>query len=145
MVFILLVRSQNNTDSPIGLLDLENIVIAFGISILSCLRAEIEFFWFWWSLSWISHFRLSSTTFPVVPLIRWTQKTSIYSLKFCFFVAYELRYKCSSGLSGLESAILNCYFRSGHTVILMGHLDLVSEDLPNDVSHAVFFMSKTKI
>ena len=44
MVFILPVRSHNNTDSLIGLLDLENIVIAVGISFLSCLQAEIEVF-----------------------------------------------------------------------------------------------------
>ena len=42
MDFIFPVRSCNNTDSPIGLLDLENIVIAVGISFLSCLQAEIE-------------------------------------------------------------------------------------------------------
>ena len=35
--FILPVRSYNNTDSPIVLLDLENIVMAVGISFLSCL------------------------------------------------------------------------------------------------------------
>ena len=42
MVFILPVRSHNNTDSPIGLQDLENIVIAVGISFRSCLQAEVE-------------------------------------------------------------------------------------------------------
>ena len=35
-------RSYNNTNSPIGLLDLENPVIAVGISFLSCPQAEIE-------------------------------------------------------------------------------------------------------
>ena len=40
--FILPVRSYNITDSPIGLLDLENIVITVRISFLSCLQAEIE-------------------------------------------------------------------------------------------------------
>ena len=44
LVFILPVRFHNNTDSPIGLLDLENIVIAIEISFLSCLQAEIEVF-----------------------------------------------------------------------------------------------------
>ena len=34
LAFILPVRSDINTDSHIGLLDLENIVIALGISIL---------------------------------------------------------------------------------------------------------------
>ena len=42
MDFILPVWSYNNTDSPIGLLDLKNIVIAVGISFLSCLQPEIE-------------------------------------------------------------------------------------------------------
>ena len=42
LVRILPVRSHNNTDSPIGLLDLENIVIAVGISFISCIQAEIE-------------------------------------------------------------------------------------------------------
>ena len=42
MVFILPVRYPNNTDSPIGLLDLKNIVLAVGISFLSCLQAEKE-------------------------------------------------------------------------------------------------------
>ena len=40
--FILPVRSYNNTDCPIGLLDLENIAIAVGISFLSCPQVEIE-------------------------------------------------------------------------------------------------------
>ena len=44
MDFILPVRSHNNTDNPIGLLDLENTVIAVGISFISCLLAEIEIF-----------------------------------------------------------------------------------------------------
>ena len=44
MDFLLPVRSYNNTDSPIGLLNLENTVIAVGISLLFCLQAEIEGF-----------------------------------------------------------------------------------------------------
>ena len=44
MVFILPVGSSNNTDSPFGLLDLENIISAVGISFRSCLQAEIEVF-----------------------------------------------------------------------------------------------------
>ena len=71
---LLPVRSYNNTDSYMGLLNLENIVIAVGILFLSCLQAEIEVFRFWRPPSWISHFRLSRTTFPVVSLDRWTQK-----------------------------------------------------------------------
>ena len=47
MVFILPIRSYNNTDSPIGLLYLENIIIAVEISFLSCLQAEIEVFPVW--------------------------------------------------------------------------------------------------
>ena len=44
LICILPVRSHNNTDSHVRLLDLENIVIAVGISFLSCLQAEIEVF-----------------------------------------------------------------------------------------------------
>ena len=77
LVFILRVRSHNNTDSAIGLLDLENTVTAVGIAFLSGLQAEIEVFPFWGPPSWISHFRLSRTIFPVVPLDRWTQQPSI--------------------------------------------------------------------
>ena len=42
--FILPLRSYNNTDSTIVLMDLKNVVIAVGISFLSCLQAEIEVF-----------------------------------------------------------------------------------------------------
>ena len=42
--FILPVRYYNNTDSPIGLLDLENLIIDVGISFLSCLQAEIDIY-----------------------------------------------------------------------------------------------------
>ena len=44
MDFMLPVRFYNKTDCPMGLLDLENIVIAVGFSFLSCLQAEIEVF-----------------------------------------------------------------------------------------------------
>ena len=44
LAFILPVRSYNNTDSPIGLLDLENTVIVVWISLLSFLQAEVEIF-----------------------------------------------------------------------------------------------------
>ena len=97
------------------------------------------FFRFWRPPSWISHSRLSRTTLSVVPLDEWIQKPSSLLSKFRFFVAYELRYMCSSESSGLESAILNFYFRSGLTVILMSYLDSVFEVLSNDVSHAVLF------
>ena len=40
--FILPIRSYNNADGPIGLLDLENIVIAVGIWFQSCVQSEIE-------------------------------------------------------------------------------------------------------
>ena len=46
MVFILPVRPHDNTDSPIGLLDLASVVVAVGISFLYCLQAEIEVFRF---------------------------------------------------------------------------------------------------
>ena len=44
---ILPVRFHNHADCPIGLLDLKNIVLAIGISFLSCLQAEIEVFPVW--------------------------------------------------------------------------------------------------
>jgi len=41
--------------------------------------------------------------------------------------------------SGLESAILNFYFRSGSTVFPMFQLDRMFKDLSNDVLRAIFF------
>jgi len=41
-----------------------------------------------------------------------------------------------SNISGLESAILNSYFRSGRKMFPMGELD---KDLYNDVSQAILF------
>ena len=42
----------------IGLLDLDNICIAVGISLLSCIQAELQVFQVLWPPSWISDFRL---------------------------------------------------------------------------------------
>ena len=70
MDFTLPVRFYNNTDSPIGLLDLENILIAVEISFLSCLKADIEVYPVLEAAILDSHFRLSRTTFPVVSLDR---------------------------------------------------------------------------
>ena len=63
-------------------------------------------------------------------------------LQIRFYVAYELRYMCSSDSSSLESAILNFYFWLGRTVILMSHLNSVFEDLLNSVYSS---MSEAKI
>jgi len=53
---------------------------------------------------------------------------------------------CLSNISGLESAILNFYFRSGVKIIPMGELDTVFIDLSNDLSQAIYYLlSKTKI
>ena len=53
---------------------------------------------------------------------------------------------CSSRSSDLECAIWNFYSRSGRTVILIGYLDSVFEDLSDGVSHAVLFdVYKAKI
>ena len=83
MVSILPVRSHNNTDSPIGLLDLENIVIAVEILFLSCVQAEIEVFpVLEAAILDISLPFKNCTTFQVVLLDKWTQKTSIRLAKF---------------------------------------------------------------
>jgi len=37
---------------------------------------------------------------------------------------------CSINISGLESAILNSYFRSGRKIFPMGELDIVSKTFP---------------
>ena len=39
------------------LVNLENVGVAFGISLLSCVQAEINVFQVYWSPSWIFHFR----------------------------------------------------------------------------------------
>jgi len=46
---------------------------------------------------------------------------------------------CLSYISGLESAILNSYFRSGRKIFPMGELDTVFKDLSNDASQAILF------
>ena len=92
MDFILPVRSYNNTDIPIGLLDLKDIVIAVGISFLSCLQAEVEVFpvlqvaILAFLLSVKSHNNLGSSIVQVDP------KHQFSFLKFRFYVAYKLRY-----------------------------------------------------
>jgi len=84
---------------------------------------------FWIPPYWISHFRLSFTTFKVDSLDRWTSKTLISLFKLCFYVACKLRYMCLSSSSGLESAILNFYFQSARTVFPMSHMDRIFKDL----------------
>ena len=75
MAFILLVRSYNNIDSPIGLLDFENIVVAVGISFQSCLQAEIEVYPVLEAASLDFSLPVESYNIPaVVSLDRWTQK-----------------------------------------------------------------------
>ena len=68
LVFILPVRSRNNTDSPIGLLDLKNHSFSrwnfFSIMSTSWDRS---FYGFGCRHFWISHFQLSRTTFLVIP------------------------------------------------------------------------------
>jgi len=63
----------------------------------------------------------------------------IYLFKFRVYAAYVLRYMYFRSSSGLESAIVNCYFRSGFTVFAMCPLDRGFKDLSNDVLHAILF------
>jgi len=52
---------------------------------------------------------------------------------------------CLSNISGVESAILNSYFRSGRKIFPMGELDTVFENLSNDdVSQAILFAVQDK-
>jgi len=44
-----------------------------------------------------------------------------------------------SNISGLESAILNSYFRSDRKILSMGELETVFKDISNDVSQAILF------
>jgi len=44
---------------------------------------------------------------------------------------------CLSNFSGLESAILISYFRSGRKILPMGELDTVFKDQSNDVLQAI--------
>ena len=68
---ILPVRSYNNTDSPNGLPNLENIVIAVGIWFLSCLRAEIEVYPVLEVAILVISLSVSLTIFSVVPSDSW--------------------------------------------------------------------------
>ena len=67
-IFLLSVRSHSLLICPNGKLDLENIGIAVGISLVSCLRAEIHAFEVKRPPSWITHFRFGCTVSELVPL-----------------------------------------------------------------------------
>ena len=58
-----------------GKLDPENIGIAVGISLISCLEVEINAFEFMRPPSWITHFRFGCTVSELVSLECWTPKT----------------------------------------------------------------------
>jgi len=66
--FTLLVTSHSIASSHIGFLDPENIGIAIGILLLSCLQVEKYVFPDWRPPSWIFDFRLRRIVFPIVPL-----------------------------------------------------------------------------
>ena len=57
MDFPLPVSSYSILVTSIGLIDLKNVGLAIGISLISCLQAEIYVLPVWGSPSWISHFR----------------------------------------------------------------------------------------
>jgi len=52
---------------------------------------------------------------------------------------------CLSNISGLESAILNFYFRSGLKIFPMGELDTVLKTFPTMYHKLYYSLSKTKI
>ena len=62
--FPLPVQSHSLLVSLIGKLDPENIGMAVGISLISCLGAEIHAFEVWRPPSWILHLRFGRTVFP---------------------------------------------------------------------------------
>ena len=68
--------------SFIGLLGLENIGVAVGISFLSLLGAEIKVLPVLRPPYWISHFRLQRTVFTVAPLDSWPSKLLWQPLEF---------------------------------------------------------------
>jgi len=55
--------------------DLENMDIAVGISLLSCIVTELRLIPFFQTPSWISVFRFHPTVFLMVPLKRLPSKT----------------------------------------------------------------------
>src|SRR5664279_4592341 len=82
--------------TSIGLLDHENIVVAFGISVLCRLEAEIGIlygFGHYWPPSWISDFRFGRTALELSRLSCWTPKMWGLPLKSRFYLVYKLRYK----------------------------------------------------
>jgi len=56
-----------------------------------------------------------------------------------FLCCLEARDICLRSSSGLESAILNFYFRSARTVLPMCHMDRIFKDFSNDVLQAILF------
>ena len=64
-MFPLPVQSHSILMSPIGKLDPENIGIAAGISLISCLEAEIHAFEVWRPPSWIFLFPVWSPSLPI--------------------------------------------------------------------------------
>ena len=74
-IFPLPVWSHSLLVCPNGKLDPENISIAGGISLISCLEAEIHAFDALRPPFWITLFRFNCTVSELVPLECWTQKT----------------------------------------------------------------------
>ena len=74
-IFPIPVWSHSLLVCPSGKLDPENIGIAVGISLTSCLEAEIHAFDVLRPPFWITHFRFGCTVSELVPLECWTQKT----------------------------------------------------------------------
>jgi hypothetical protein len=92
--FWLPLTSDNILLSAIELAVLENMVVAFGISILSCLQAEIHALPVYRPPSWISDFRLRRKVLGVVPLRCWTPKMwgSRWNFVVIMHTSWDIRY-----------------------------------------------------
>ena len=73
-IFPLPVWSHSFLVSLTGELDPENIGIAVGVSLISCLEAEIHAIEVFKPPSWITHFRFGCTVSELVSLECWTPK-----------------------------------------------------------------------
>jgi len=60
-----------------------------------------------------------------------------FKISFLCCIQAEIYVLCNN--SGLESAILNFYSRSGHKIIPMSELDTVLKDISNDSSQDILF------
>ena len=90
--FPLPVWSHSILICPIGKLDPENIGMAVGYSLISCLEAEIHAFEVLRPPSWITHFQFGCKVYELVSLKCWTPKTWVLPLEFRRYLVWERRY-----------------------------------------------------